>query len=479
MSAESLAFHTTMGLEPSRWADPATPLVVTGHQPELYHPGVWAKNFAASAISRSVGSSALNLIVDNDVPHSAAIRVPTLHNGELRTVLVDFDVRTDDSPFEDWKVRDESRFSSFAHRVLSVLHPGVCDPLLNDFWPIALERKSRTDRIGLRFVVARHALERRFGIANNELPLSHLCETEAFHWFVAHVLAQLPRFRSVHNACLDRYRQKYGVRSQHHPVSALRSQGEWREGPFWVWRGREPRRRPLMVRQRGRVIDLRASGEDEPFLELPLAPEMEGCCAVERLRELPAKGIRLRTRALTTTMFTRLFLADLFIHGIGGARYDELGDEIVREFFKVEPPGFLTFTMTLWLGLPTDPATQAHQRELEHALRDLEFNPDRHLSGSPSEKRARAIASKHAAIAGSTATSADRVARYFAIRRANETLRVEVATQRDCLAESLQRVKRGLEWNRIARGREFAFVLHNHEELASRFEAMFPGQMME
>ena len=27
------------------------PLIVTGHQPELFHPGVWIKNFAVDAIA--------------------------------------------------------------------------------------------------------------------------------------------------------------------------------------------------------------------------------------------------------------------------------------------------------------------------------------------------------------------------------------------------------------------------------------------
>ena len=31
--------------------EPTGPLVVTGHQPELFHPGVWIKNFAAAGIA--------------------------------------------------------------------------------------------------------------------------------------------------------------------------------------------------------------------------------------------------------------------------------------------------------------------------------------------------------------------------------------------------------------------------------------------
>src|SRR5262249_29921350 len=46
----------------------ATPLIVTGHQPELFHPGVWIKNFAAGAIAGANRGCALNLIVDNDLP---------------------------------------------------------------------------------------------------------------------------------------------------------------------------------------------------------------------------------------------------------------------------------------------------------------------------------------------------------------------------------------------------------------------------
>lgn len=63
---------------------PHVPLVVTGHQPELFHPGVWVKNFAASAIARSCGGIALNLIVDNDIPKDSSIRVPAVRDGRIR-----------------------------------------------------------------------------------------------------------------------------------------------------------------------------------------------------------------------------------------------------------------------------------------------------------------------------------------------------------------------------------------------------------
>ena len=48
-------------------------------------------------------------------------------------------------------------------------------------------------------------------------------------------------------------------------------------------------------------------------------------------------------------MYSRMFFSDLFIHGIGGAKYDLITDEIIREFFGVEPPGYATISATLHL----------------------------------------------------------------------------------------------------------------------------------
>ncbi len=138
--------------------------------------------------------------------------------------------------------------------------------------------------------------------------MSAVCESDGFYWFASHLLAQLDRYVRVHNEALDEYRTDHGIRSKNHPVAALARQGEWLEAPFWVWRAERPRRRALMIRQRQRTMDLRIAGEDEILLELPLSPDREACCAVERLRELPGRSVRLRTRALTTTLFSRFLL---------------------------------------------------------------------------------------------------------------------------------------------------------------------------
>ncbi|SIN80372.1 hypothetical protein SAMN05444166_0960 [Singulisphaera sp. GP187] len=454
-----------LGLDLPSPTDPSAPLVVTGHQPELYHPGVWVKNFAVAALAKHQRGTGLNFIVDNDLHKSSTIRVPQKSgDGGLHVQRVEYDQWTGDLPFEDLNVKDEGLFESFGTRVREVLTDSVADPLIDTFWPLVLKRREQTRRLGLRFAAARRELEGSWGVHNAEIPLSAVCETEGFLWFASHILADLPRFQTVHNEALARYRARYQIRSRHHPVPALGRQDEWREAPFWVWRGSEPRRRSLFVRQLPRTMELRAGGEDRPFLELPLGPDRDACCAVEQLLNLPAQRIRLRTRALTTTMFARLLLGDLFVHGIGGAKYDELGDEIIRGFFAIEPPDYLTLSMTLWLGLGLDPAGAERLAALNRGLRDLTYNPDRHLADRTPALQA-LVAAKQAAIALPIGSHHERLRRFQEIRRLNESLQIGVNSVRDQLQAEQARMVAVVGRNQVARNREYAFVLHSERRL--------------
>jgi hypothetical protein len=474
VAAASARFHESLGLEPPPACCHKSPLLVTGHQPELFHPGVWAKNFAAHALTRRFGGQGLNLVVDNDVPHRTAIAVPHVVGDRLRTTSVAFDTASGEPPYEDYAVHTPEVFEGFPDRVREALGGAVADPVLDAFWPSVQEASSRTDRVGYRFTAARHGLERVWGAGLAEVPISALCDTEGFFWFFSHVVAHLERFQAVHNAALSRYRRLYGLRSHRHPVPDLGRRDDWLEAPFWVWRrgGQVRRRSPLLARTEGhdRIL-LRIPGEDEPFADLPLSADREACCAVDRLMELPAAGIRLRTRALTTTMFARLLLGDLFIHGIGGAKYDEVGDEIVRDFFGFEPPPYLTLSMTLLLGLPGRDATPDDLRAARRHVRDLRFNPDRHLTSGEAVKL---VAEKAAAIDAPVATRRERVERFGRLRKINDQMAPLVEERLETAERTVSRIESELRWNAVARGREYALILHSQDRLRAEFRDRLP-----
>ena len=54
----------------------AQPIVMGGHQPELFHPGVWLKNFVLDAYARQLGGTAINLVIDTDRCARTSVDVP-------------------------------------------------------------------------------------------------------------------------------------------------------------------------------------------------------------------------------------------------------------------------------------------------------------------------------------------------------------------------------------------------------------------
>ena len=74
---------------------------------------------------------------------------------------------------------------------------------------------------------------------------------------------------------------------------------------------------------------------------------------------------------------------------------------MARDFFQIEPPRFLTLSLTHWLGLDADdPATVDRFRQVERSIRDLDWNPDRHLPEPRPIEAVEAVEAKWRAIEG-------------------------------------------------------------------------------
>jgi hypothetical protein len=257
----------------------------------------------------------------------------------------------------------------------------------------------------------------------------------------------------------------------------LREQGGWLEAPFRVWCAGDEMRRPVFARQE--AGEIRLSDGENVFATLPLAPEKDACCAVRELQKLAARGIRFRTRALTTTLFTRMCFADLFVHGIGGAKYDQMTDRIVARFLGLAAPEFLTLSATVHLiegGLPVDRADEAR---LKQQLRELDYHPDRHISagiGPAAESRAaeklRLIAEQNAVKerfrGGALSPARESGAGYVRFRRFQQINRLLADFTRDDrrrIEDELARTRRQLAANSILHDREYAFCLYPAEKL--------------
>ena len=434
-------------------------LLMAGHQPELFHPGVWVKNFALHSLAKANGATPINLVVDNDTAKSTSLKLPALAPSP-RVAQIPFDRWTSETPYEERSVGDETLFASLVERVEPVFRAGFV-PFLGAFWAAVRHQAKRTSLLGERLVAGRRHFERDWGCHNLELPVSRLCRTEPFAWFACHLLNDLPRFHPVYNDSVHDYRRAYGIRSRNHPVPDLDTQDDWLEAPFWAWRAGQQRRERLWARQTAGRLELRAGQEVWPAL--PLNPVK----MVQAWQELEERGRKVRSRALTNTLFARLLLADLFIHGIGGAKYDELTDEIVRRFYGFEPPSYLVLSATLLLPLLAFPTGPELYHRLVQEMRDLRFNPQRHLRKEDLENAEihALVAQKQAWMDRQPANAQERRERFEILRALTEQLRPFVRKQDGSLKEEIAKRQQELEANAVLQRRDYPFCLYPEEAL--------------
>jgi hypothetical protein len=426
--AAARRYHADAGEPIPSFAD--GPLLVSGHQPALLHPGVWLKNFALHRLAQKHHLVPVSLIVDTDIVTSTSVRMPVLPLESAYLESVPFDEFAGESTYEDRSIRNLEPFRSFLQRSEAIWKTWGYRPLLESAWPEAIRQSERTRLLGEILAATRRMQERHWGCHNLELPISRMCETISFRRFVRHILADLPRFHATYNGCVQTYRVEHGIRSKNHPVPDLARDGNRYELPFWII---EPGKT-----KRGRLFAV--PGEEM------------------------AIGTAIRTRALTTTMFARVCLGVSFIHGIGGGIYDEVTDRIIENWLGITPPGIVVMSGTLRLPLPRFATGLANPGRL---IRDLLWNPQRHLSeevaGKPEVQEK--LKRKRDLIESEPKGKRERKEWFQQFQQATRALRQYVEDQVSSAQEALSRHQREQHANEVVMRRDFAWVLFPEEML--------------
>ncbi len=431
--------------------DVDSPLLVAGHQPELAHPGVWVKNFALNGLAKTLGGVPLHLVADHDTMKSAAISIPTWDEWKpesVRLEAVPFDDFAGEQPWETRAAQNPAKWGEFVRRVAEAAkrwgyEPLLCSPLPSQgrgaggvrfFRPLtpapSPEGRGGEENWATHFTHLRRHYEIAWGCDNRELTVSGLSATDAFRRFVRHVAADADRFRRAYNAAVQRYRDAYGLRSRSHPVPDLHAN----ELPFWVVEGTSRR------------------------------AAMSADCA--------DTGLSLRPRALTLTLFARLCLGDLFIHGIGGGKYDEVTDAIIRDYFGVEPPAYQVLSATLHLPLPHFPATDEDVRRLHRQRRDLDWQPERFID----PREATDLKRRKAKLSATEPTGrAERRAWFRELQQVTRAMRPFVDDWTRDVDRELERATAEVAANAILRRRDFAWVLYPERELREFLQGFLFG----
>jgi len=444
-----------------------TPVYMTGHQPELFHPGVWFKNAVlhhAAVIGRGV---AIHLVVDNDTLKSSSVRILTGDSECPQIMNVPIDGGPSGIPYEDRLIHDWDGFQSFGKRVKEYIGGMVPDPLIDEFWPLVQNRARMTGRLGDAIAQGRHLWEERWGWNTLEIPQSVVCEQDSFLRLVLHLWVESHRFQQIHNQAVLAYRRWHRLRSRSHPFPELQQVDRWYETPFWTWTIEEPVRRRIFVRHGKNVLEVTDGGNckrEIPHRDFDLFQTF-----VNWWRDEAEKGRRIRSRAVITTLWARLCLSDLFIHGIGGAKYDGVTDEIIRRFFHCEPPPFCTATATLRLPVACSKVDAVDISRLRQLIRETEFHPERfidleRLPPSRREDAENVIRQKWEWIRQLNPSDSPRQ-RFLAIRECNKALQEFVTEDRRELERLLQVMSARLRTKQILSSRDWPFCIYSLDQL--------------
>jgi len=436
------------------------PVIVLGHQPAFIHPGVWAKHVAAMRVATAVGGVAVNLVVDNDSPRQTAISVPSADADGVELRAVSFARLRRGCAYEQIRLQDESEVSEFERQVREAMRDRFevsQMPVFFESFRRAIEAADWVDQA----VFARRAVEADLGVVVEDRRVSHVwCSP-----LLIDMLVRAEQFAGSYNKALAAYRRDNGVRSAQRPIPDLESEGGRCEVAAWAYRPDEPRRRMFVIHA-GRSLRLFADREE--IGEVPM--KHLGSCEDVGSFLGDLGEWRIRPRALTLTIWARLLLADLFIHGIGGAKYDRISDAIMADYYAVKPPHMACVSATLHLDLPTHAVTPGSVRSLRRIIRDLKYNPQRHPphradAGELIERRDAAVREMLTLRASDRRNRRARNEAFGRIREINAAILAGKGEQFAVAQAGLEEACRHIGENHIAMGREYFFGLYDRKRL--------------
>jgi hypothetical protein len=461
-----VSFSARLGVALRAPGDPEAPIVATGHQPQLYHPGVWVKDFLLDRVAVATGATALDIVVDTDGFDVVAVTSPCIAEGidRCRHYLA---VGAPDSCFASTPVpslSDVDDFCTAGEGMLATLPAPSVGRHFSAFCDGLRSSLAKADNLAELVTMARRRYEASASTGYLEAPLTRIAWTRAFLRFVVQLAFDAARFSETYNVELGEYRVLGRIRSAAQPFPDLKFRDGAYELPLWS------------IASGVRSTLWAAPGADgtallnsESGVQLLLPADSDA--AVETLI---ASGMVVAPKALALTLFVRMFVCDLFIHGIGGGRYDLVTDGVIRRYFGVEPPRFAVASLTMYLPLGAHSVSEEEVAAAKARLNRLDHNPDALLSeiefDSQGERdRALELAAEKRALVGAIAEpGADKKQLGGRIREVNVELSSILLPLREEYTTELEHLEGLMRVTDILTDRTYPFCFWDPGEIADK-----------
>lgn len=439
---------------------PGNTIIQTGHAPILAHPGVLIKNSLADCLAKKVSGIGVNMAVDNDVCHDNCINIPNVNGSAPTMEKFEFVSMLKDSAFEEIGYSNSMQLTALRKDILQVIHNHEMKNTFNEFIDIAIKLSEETQSLSDLLTYARHAYLQKFDINNLEIPVSLMCRTGSFWNFFLHITGDIKNFAKIYNARLEEYRKLKKIRSKANPLPNLEEKRNITELPFWIWRENGPRKKLFASLENDRQAGL--IFENEVIAVLDFRRNGNSSENIRRLKGLENKGMKIRPKAVTNTMYSRMFFSDLFIHGVGGAKYDLITDEIIRDFFGVEPPEYATISATLHLPyIPYDVCSEDAEN-IKHTIANMNRHPEKYISKEIMKipEIQFAINEKKDLITKETHNQTEKRQAFNRLKQINDMMKEKIKPLIMEKEKEAEEIEKKLRYNSIVKNREYPFCIY-------------------
>lgn len=388
------------------------PIVMTGHQAGVWHPGILAKWLIADETARADDAAVAALVVDQDVNEAGRIAYPTLGpDGSLRVASL------------------PARPAAAAAAPTGLLPPTRLDAPAA---PPVADIAERLERIRAAVDLETRApnLALQMSLANSQLlrerfpamaPVANVAASALLRTPIGERL--LGAMQRDPAACAAAYNQALAADPR-----VARPLGP-DELPLWrlVADPRAPRREPVR-------------GKD---LSGALAP-----------------------RAMLMTAIARIALGDLFVHGTGGGRYERVTEVWLGRWLGVDPDALVApmAVATATVRLPLEGRLAAGPITTAADLRRAAFDPDAaEGADGPSAAKRRLLA----AIDAAPRRSGERRAAYRAMLAHLDERRRATATRLEVMRDAVAASRALAASIDVARSRTWPWPLHDDATLTA------------
>lgn len=355
-------------------------IIATGHQAIWHHCGIWAKNLTTCKFAEAVNGSSLHLVLDHDICDTAMVLPRQNTDGTWCSEKAEIELKQKAIPLEFRRLPQETHIRTFIDAIINARPGQICSDIWSECVVLKDNKISHFNNIAELITYFQSVLNVALGLSIMYLPVSKLSESDSFINFVISIMLDSASFAATYNNAVTK--QINGLENNQRDIVQrlkLDKIGGLTELPFWLLLP-NGKRTSLYVMPK-KTDEIKIGTASAALGNLDSASLSGKADQLKNMLQQP--NYRLRPKAVSLTLFARLFLADWFVHGFGGALYEPVTDYLIEEYYGMEPLRFGIATSTVILSVPNNVAfPKDNISQLKHELHNIKHNPERHIDES-------------------------------------------------------------------------------------------------